>query len=587
MSRQTGVGWQPAGLSRRERRKAAKAAHEAATGAPVGDGGDGGRWWEQQREGQMPAPEVPASGEPRSEALRTRVAGRVPAHRATTAVASRAYPFLAEGGLGAAGPFVGRDMHAGGAFCFDPWELYGREAITNPNVLLAGVIGTGKSALAKSLATRSIAFGRRVYVPSDPKGEWSVVARQVGGQAIELGPGLPGRLNPLDAGPEPASGRLDGVEWHRVVATRRRLLLGALCQSVLERDLSPVEHTALDVALAAVSEGDRTPILPEVVDALRAPNADAVASAGEPVETLVEWGRELAHVLRRLCVGDLAGMFDEASTVEFDPSVPMVSLDLSRISQGGSSAALRVAVTCASAWMESALSDPDGGRRWIIYDEGWRLMADPASLRRMQAQWKLSRALGLANMLVIHRLSDLDAVGSAGTEARALAEGLLADCSTRVIYRQEADQLAKTRELLELTDVEAAAIAQLGRGRGLWKVRDRSFIVQHQLHPEELEVFDTNSRMSGAAAAGIDSVPAITPTEQAIFEPPPDADDQVTEEDPVAGEEPVVDGDDVVVNPDVGESTDVAAVIEVPWHEPADPAQTVVSPWWQEGSGGS
>jgi hypothetical protein len=41
--------------------------------------------------------------------------------------------------------------------------------ITNPNGLLAGVVGKGKSCLAKSLATRSIAFGRRVYVPGDPR----------------------------------------------------------------------------------------------------------------------------------------------------------------------------------------------------------------------------------------------------------------------------------------------------------------------------------------------------------------------------------------------------------------------------------
>jgi hypothetical protein len=48
------------------------------------------------------------------------------------------------------------------------------------------VIGKGKSMLAKSLATRSTAFGRKAYVPGDPKGEWSVVARAVGGQVIEL-----------------------------------------------------------------------------------------------------------------------------------------------------------------------------------------------------------------------------------------------------------------------------------------------------------------------------------------------------------------------------------------------------------------
>lgn len=115
----------------------------------------------------------------------------------TSEVLAGAYPFLAEGGLGADGTFIGQDAWSGGGFCFDPWVLYQNGTITNPNCLLAGVVGRGKSMLAKAMATRSIATGRKVYVPGDPKGEWSIVARAVGGVAIELGGGSTNRLNPL------------------------------------------------------------------------------------------------------------------------------------------------------------------------------------------------------------------------------------------------------------------------------------------------------------------------------------------------------------------------------------------------------
>ena len=101
--------------------------------------------------------------------------------------------------------FIGQDAWSGGGFCFDPWELYRQGVITNPNCLLAGVVGKGKSFLAKSLATRSIAFGRRIYVPGDPKGEWSVVADAVGGAAIQLRPGSANRLNPSTPAPTPTA----------------------------------------------------------------------------------------------------------------------------------------------------------------------------------------------------------------------------------------------------------------------------------------------------------------------------------------------------------------------------------------------
>lgn len=115
----------------------------------------------------------------------------------------------------------------------------------------------------------------------------------------------------------------------------------------------------------------------------------------------------------------------------------------------------------------------------------------------MQAQWKLSRAYGIANLKVIHRLSDLDAIGDLGSEVRALAQGLLADCSTRIVYRQEADQLAGSALALGLTETETELLPTLGVGQGLWRIRDRAFVTQHQLTRGELEVFDTGARMAG------------------------------------------------------------------------------------------
>ncbi len=127
---------------------------------------------------------------------------RVAAHRASSATLAGAYPFLAPAPADV-GVYVGVDALTGGPFCFDPWALYAAGVLTNPNVLLAGVIGQGKSALAKSLAVRSIAAGRRVYVPGDPKGEWAPVAHAVGGTVVSLGQGLSTRLNPLDPGSPP------------------------------------------------------------------------------------------------------------------------------------------------------------------------------------------------------------------------------------------------------------------------------------------------------------------------------------------------------------------------------------------------
>jgi hypothetical protein len=428
---------------------------------------------------------LPKAGEPGPAALRSPGRFRLPRHQDTSAVLAGQYPFLAEGGLGADGVFVGADLYSGGSFVYDPWQLYRQGVITAPNVIVAGIVGSGKSSLAKSLYTRSLPFGRRVYIPCDPKGEHTPVAQAVGGRAIILGHGLTTRLNPLDEGHRPAG--LSDAAWASTVASRRRDLLGALAETVLGRPLTPLEHTALDAALTATVRENTVPILPMVVDRLFTP--DPHGDDGR----LAEDGRLVAHALRRLVAGDLAGLFDGPSTIAFDPSLPMISLDLSRVAEN--TALLSVLMTCASAWMEAALLDPDGGQRWMIYDEAWRLMSHPALLQRMDAQWRLARHYGIANMLVFHKLTDLDTVGDLGSANRALATSLLANAETRIIYRQESDQLGITAQTLGLTGTEQKLLPTLSTGQGLWRIKDRSFVVQHQMHPNELKLFDTTSRM--------------------------------------------------------------------------------------------
>ena len=152
-------------------------------------------------------------------------------------------------------------------------------------------------------------------------------------------------------------------------------------------------------------------------------------------------------------------------------------------------------MTCASTWMEAVLGDPAGGQRLVVYDEAGRLMAQPALLARMQAQWKLSRAWGLANVLIVHRLSDLDAVGDAGSQSRGLAQGLLGDTATRILYNEPYDEATAARRVLGLAAVEADQLPELARGEGLWRIGQRAFVVRHVCTAGELNLFDTDARM--------------------------------------------------------------------------------------------
>jgi hypothetical protein len=99
---------------------------------------------------------------------------------------------------------IGDDL-LGGSFVFDPFELYAQGVISNPNMVVFGQIGRGKSAFVKTFLWRQAVFGRRAWVV-DPKGEYGDLAAAWGVRPVALRPGGAVRLNPLDPGPEHVGG---------------------------------------------------------------------------------------------------------------------------------------------------------------------------------------------------------------------------------------------------------------------------------------------------------------------------------------------------------------------------------------------
>jgi hypothetical protein len=419
---------------------------------------------------------------------------RVPAHVATTRHLGAAYPLVSEAGLGHHGVLIGRDL-LGGSFVYDPFSLYGQGVVTNPNMVVFGQIGRGKSSFVKSYLWRQAVFGRRAWVV-DPKGEYGPLARAWGVQPVALYPGGSVRLNPLDTAGEPRRGSRAG-DGSEDDAWRRRIeLTTSLAVSCLGRDLLPRERAAIDAALTeATTQTASAPTLPRVVSALLDPTAEAARDLRTDQATLMEDGRDVALELRRLVHGDLRGMFDGPTTPGLRLDAPLVVLDLAAVYN---SPALGVLMACATAWLQGALLAHRRHQVVVVVDEAWAILSNLGVARWLQASWKLSRAFGVANMAVLHRLSDLHAVGASDSEQVSLAEGLLADSETRVVYAQSPGEVERTGDVLGLTETEAALVTQLRRGVALWKVGQRSFLVEHRLSAEEQYLIDTDGAMVGA-----------------------------------------------------------------------------------------
>ena len=301
---------------------------------------------------------------------------RVPAHVATTRHLCAAYPLVGEAGLGHEGVLIGRDV-LGGSFVYDPFTLYRQGVITNPNMVVIGQIGRGKSSFVKSYLWRQAVFGRHAWV-IDPKGEYGPLAEAWGVSPVALRPGGSIRLNPLDTadgdpdhGPETEADRPDGAQ------RRRAQLTTSLAVACLGRDLLPRERAAIDAALSEATLRAKTaempaPTLPQVVDALLSPGLAASEELRTTRALLLEDGRDVALELRRLVNGDLCGMFDGPTTAGLRLDGPLVVLDLSSVYH---SPALGVLMACAAAWLQSAVRAQHRGRIIVVVDEAWAILS--------------------------------------------------------------------------------------------------------------------------------------------------------------------------------------------------------------------
>ncbi len=382
------------------------------------------------------------------------------------------------------GSSIGLDLY-GREFRFDPFDAYEAQLVTNPNLLIFGQIGRGKSALVKGLIYRALLRGQAALVV-DPKGEYAELARALGGSVIALKPGGKLRLNPLDAVLS------DGDEESQAQLLGERVgLLSSLLRSSLGRRLSPAELVALELAVEAVSVVEN-PTIPLVVAALLRPSPEAARASTSTVTQLGADGREVGLGLRRLVSGDLRGMFDAQTSRSIDLSAALVVVDVSATYD---SEAMGLVMICVLAFLQAQRKEQARRRSLLVVDEAWALLRERPIAEWLQASWKLARSRGLANIAVLHRVSDLLATGGAREGISGIAKGLLADSETRILYAQPRSELEAVRELLGLGDHEAELLTSLSRGRALWSIGTQLYAVQHCLQAAERAWSDTDIAM--------------------------------------------------------------------------------------------
>jgi hypothetical protein len=299
---------------------------------------------------------------------------------------------------------------------------------------------------------------------------------------------------------------------------------------MLDRPLTQAEALGLSATLQAADDarGGAETCVPDVIEQLRAPSEPVADLLGMRVQEARGELRECALALRRMCEGPLRGMFDGPTTTgEAAWEASAVALDLSALGAGRTASDLAVGIemVCAGAFLDAKRTErarhaEARGRAAPkvirVNDETWRALPIAGLGEYYQAAFKLSRETGVQHWLVLHRPSDLRAAGDEGTRQQRLAEGLISDASTIVIYHTKPADVALTTELFGLSTTEAELITRLTKGEALWRVGGRSFRVQHVTSDLEWSLVRTDRAMLDDTATPLDRQAIGAAREEAI-----------------------------------------------------------------------
>jgi hypothetical protein len=439
---------------------------------------------------------------------------RFPVFRGTTAQMAGLYPFLNSAPIPPLGAYIGTDLLSGGGFWCHPIVWLLMEIVENPNIMVTGSPGRGKSAFIKSFCLRMLALGMiRILIAGDSKDEYEDLCRALGVEPIALGHGLAARVNPLDGGPlvtAAALAVLDAAELAnrlQEIKARRLVTLTKLLSSTGYRATTS-DVDALGIALD-VTTGQHAgntalvdPIVPDLVAELTDPSREMIdALRYADRQAMLDDTRHLASALRTMTNGTLAGLFDAATNIRWSAADPIMSLSLKRLTSRGE-AAVAAGVVCVEAWAQAANDvRAQGEIRINVRDEAWRtwrLGVD--AVMNYDSGLRLSRTNGDIEMTSMHKPGDLLTVGDVGSQAAQIASDVMGLYNTRVHFGQDKNTAAAVAELAGLADTQRDLLPSWGmgaKGRMLWQVKNRVFKVQGTLTPVELALTDTNQNMRG------------------------------------------------------------------------------------------
>jgi type IV secretory pathway VirB4 component len=367
------------------------------------------------------------------------------------------FPFVGNEIVHPKGVYYGYNVASGMSVVLDPFTL------ENPNTVIVGIPGSGKSYFMKDLIEQYLLDGARVYV-IDIEAEYRALCDDLGGAYLEMGIRSEHRINVLDPDPDDPEGLAAAYQNFR----------GWLV-TALERRLAPGEVEALDRAyFACFSEygmrKDDNTTLRRDAPLLSDLHRHLLALGAEPAHTL-------ASALYPMALGMESEAFNCATNIDIR-SNPLVVFGLKNVSDAMKPRRMRQIQQFTWNQMLRGLT-----RTIEIVDEAWHLLQHDASAQDVAERARRFRKKNGALFLATQHMDDFAANRHAAT--------ILSLASTHLLFLQQATSIDAVAALFKLQPNEARHLATLEPGHFLLRTNRHKMLLHKPVPPERHRLYTT------------------------------------------------------------------------------------------------
>ncbi len=344
------------------------------------------------------------------------------------------FPFLGDEIVMPGGIFYGYDTQTSKAIVLDPFKL------ENPNCIILGTSGGGKSYWTKDMIEQYVLDGARVFV-LDIENEYRHLCNDLGGLYLDMGIESESKVNVLDPDPNDSDGLPGAFESFK----------GWLV-ACLRHELAPEEEQVLDKAYYKAfaqcgifkehrdSIHKQPPLLSDLHDALIEVSKDEVHSME---------ARRLAAALYPMSHGMSSAAFNCHTNVDVR-SNPLVVFGLSSVHR--SMMTKRIRQIQQFTWSQMTQAD----RAIEIVDEAWWLLQRPETAEDLCARARRFRKKNAALFIATQHPEDFAANREAHT--------ILSLVGTHLLFQQNDAVLDDIAGIFKLNEQEKWAVARLEPG---------------------------------------------------------------------------------------------------------------------------